>query len=105
MGGQGCIADLSCRTEHILQVHGAATHRPLDENSVLALRKHRVTLMEKERGLGRLLRYAAVPDFKDELKGFVNYLKLQVQKLGVKSYSITELLLIPSRDSSLTQSS
>jgi 2,4-dienoyl-CoA reductase-like NADH-dependent reductase (Old Yellow Enzyme family)/thioredoxin reductase len=51
---------------------------------VLALRKHRVTLIEKEKELGGLLRYAAVPDFKDELKGFVKYLKVQVQKLGVE---------------------
>ncbi|MGC1404232.1 MAG: NAD(P)/FAD-dependent oxidoreductase [Thermodesulfobacteriota bacterium] len=51
---------------------------------VLALRKHRVTLIEKEKELGGLLRYAAVPDFKDELKDFVNYLKVQVQKLGVE---------------------
>ena len=51
---------------------------------VLALRKHRVTLFEKEKELGGLLRYAAVPDFKDELKGFVKYLKVQVQKLGVE---------------------
>lgn len=51
---------------------------------ILALRKHRVTLIEKEKELGGLLRYAAVPDFKDELKGFVSYLKTQVQKLGVE---------------------
>ena len=51
---------------------------------VLALRKHRVTLIEKEKELGGLLRYAAVPDFKDELKGFVKYLKVQVRKLGVE---------------------
>ncbi|MBI5966303.1 MAG: FAD-dependent oxidoreductase [Deltaproteobacteria bacterium] len=51
---------------------------------VLALRRHRVTLVEKEKELGGLLRYAAVPAFKTELKSFLKYLKIQVEKLGVE---------------------
>ncbi|MDH4267922.1 MAG: NAD(P)/FAD-dependent oxidoreductase, partial [Deltaproteobacteria bacterium] len=51
---------------------------------VLALRKHRVTLIEKEKELGGLLRYATVPDFKAELRSFLEYLKTQVNKLGVE---------------------
>jgi 2,4-dienoyl-CoA reductase-like NADH-dependent reductase (Old Yellow Enzyme family)/thioredoxin reductase len=51
---------------------------------VLALRGHRVTLMEKEGELGGFLRYAAVPDFKGELRGFLQFLKTQVHKLGVE---------------------
>jgi len=51
---------------------------------VLALRGHRVILMEKEKELGGLLRYAAVPDFKAELRSFLQYLKTQVAKLGVE---------------------
>lgn len=51
---------------------------------VLALRKHRVTLIEKEKELGGLLRYAIVPDFKAELRSFLEYLKTQVNKLGVE---------------------
>jgi 2-enoate reductase len=51
---------------------------------VLALRRHRVTLIEKEKELGGLLRYAAVPDFKAELRSFLEYLKTQVVKLGVE---------------------
>jgi pyruvate/2-oxoglutarate dehydrogenase complex dihydrolipoamide dehydrogenase (E3) component len=51
---------------------------------VLALRRHRVTLIEKEKELGGLLRYATVPDFKAELRSFLEYLKTQVAKLGVE---------------------
>jgi 2-enoate reductase len=51
---------------------------------VLALRRHRVTLIEKENELGGLLRYATVPDFKAELKSFLEYLKTQVSKQGVE---------------------
>lgn len=51
---------------------------------VLALRGHRVTLIEKESELGGLLRYATVPDFKAELRSFLEYLKTQVVKLGVE---------------------
>jgi 2,4-dienoyl-CoA reductase-like NADH-dependent reductase (Old Yellow Enzyme family)/thioredoxin reductase len=51
---------------------------------VLALRNHRVTLLEKEKELGGLLRYAAVPDFKAELRSYLAYLKTQVKKMGVE---------------------
>jgi len=51
---------------------------------VLALRGHRVTLIEKENDLGGLLRYATVPDFKAEMRSFLEYLKTQVVKLGVE---------------------
>jgi len=51
---------------------------------VLALRGHRVTLIEKEKELGGLLLYATVPDFKGELRRFLQYLKTQVKKLGVE---------------------
>jgi NADPH-dependent 2,4-dienoyl-CoA reductase/sulfur reductase-like enzyme len=51
---------------------------------VLAMRGHRVTLFEKEKELGGLLRYAAVPDFKGELRSFLAYLKNQVQKAGAE---------------------
>ncbi len=51
---------------------------------ILALRRHRVTLIEKEKDLGGLLRYATVPDFKAELRSFLEYLKTQVVKLGVE---------------------
>jgi 2,4-dienoyl-CoA reductase-like NADH-dependent reductase (Old Yellow Enzyme family)/thioredoxin reductase len=51
---------------------------------VLALRRHEVTLIEKENELGGLLRYASVPDFKEELRGFLQYLKTQVKKTGVE---------------------
>ncbi len=51
---------------------------------VLAERKHRVTLIEREKELGGLLRYAGVPEFKAELRSFLEYQKTQVKKLGVE---------------------
>jgi 2,4-dienoyl-CoA reductase-like NADH-dependent reductase (Old Yellow Enzyme family)/thioredoxin reductase len=51
---------------------------------VLAERRHKVTLIEKENELGGLLRFASVPDFKEELRGFLQYLKTQVKKTGVE---------------------
>jgi pyruvate/2-oxoglutarate dehydrogenase complex dihydrolipoamide dehydrogenase (E3) component len=51
---------------------------------ILALRNHRVTLIEKEKELGGLLRYAMVPDFKAELRSFLKYLTTQVEKSGVE---------------------
>lgn len=51
---------------------------------VLSMRGHRVTLVEQEKELGGLLRYAAIPDFKAELRSFTEYLKTQVEKLGVE---------------------
>jgi NADPH-dependent 2,4-dienoyl-CoA reductase/sulfur reductase-like enzyme len=51
---------------------------------ILAERRHKVTLIEKENELGGLLRYASVPDFKEELRGFLQYLKTQVKKTGVE---------------------
>ena len=41
-------------------------------------------MIEKENELGGLLRYATVPDFKAELRSFLEYLKTQVAKLGVE---------------------
>jgi 2,4-dienoyl-CoA reductase-like NADH-dependent reductase (Old Yellow Enzyme family)/thioredoxin reductase len=56
----------------------------LEAARVLALRKHRVTLIEKEKELGGLLRFASIPAFKVELKTYLAYLKTQVEKLGVE---------------------
>ncbi len=70
------------KPKHVCIVGGGPAG--MEAARVLALRNHRVTLVEKERDLGGLLRYAAVPDFKAELKTFLAYLKTQVKKLGVE---------------------
>ena len=70
------------RAKHVCVVGGGPAG--MEAARVLALRRHRVTLMEKEKELGGLLRYASVPDFKTELRSFLEYLKAQVAKLGVE---------------------
>jgi 2,4-dienoyl-CoA reductase-like NADH-dependent reductase (Old Yellow Enzyme family)/thioredoxin reductase len=50
---------------------------------VCALRGHDVTLYEK-RKLGGVLLEAAIPDFKMDLRPFIQYLSTQVEKLNVK---------------------
>ncbi len=56
----------------------------LEAARVLAWRRHQVTLIEKEEELGGLLRYAAIPDFKAELRSFRQYLQNQIQRLRVE---------------------
>ncbi len=51
---------------------------------VLALRKHRVTLIEREKELGGLGRYASVPEFKGELRSFLAYLRKQMDQLPIE---------------------
>jgi 2-enoate reductase len=50
---------------------------------VSTLRGHKVTLWERQSILGGNLIPAAVPDFKDDYKLLIDYLKTQVRKLGV----------------------
>jgi len=70
------------RAKHVCVIGGGPAG--MEAARILALRKHRVTLIEKEKELGGLLRYATVPDFKAELRSFLKYLKTQVEKLGVE---------------------
>ena len=51
---------------------------------VAALRGHDVTLYEKDKKLGGQLVPASVPSFKQPIKDQVEYLKNQIEKLGVK---------------------
>ena len=51
---------------------------------VLALRGHRVTLMEKNNQLGGQLKWAALPPHKEGLKDLLNYYSGQIRDLGVK---------------------
>lgn len=50
---------------------------------VLALKRHKVTLWEKEDSLGGQLIAASVPDFKEDYKLFLIYLRTQIKKLGI----------------------
>ena len=59
------------KTKHVCVIGGGPAG--MEAARVLAFRGHRVTLIEKERELGGLLRYAGVPKFKSELRGFLEY--------------------------------
>jgi 2,4-dienoyl-CoA reductase-like NADH-dependent reductase (Old Yellow Enzyme family)/thioredoxin reductase len=72
----------SLKPKHVCVIGGGPAG--MEAARVLALRKHRVTLIEKEKELGGLLRYAAIPDFKRELRSFLAYQKAQVRKLEVE---------------------
>lgn len=50
---------------------------------VSTLRGHKVTLWERQSILGGNLIPAAVPDFKDDYKLLIDYLSIQIKKLGV----------------------
>ncbi len=70
------------RAKHVCVIGGGPAG--LEASRVLSLRGHRVTLLEKEPELGGLLRYAAVPYFKGELRSFREYLIAQVKKSKVE---------------------
>ena len=69
------------KAKHVCVVGGGPAG--LEAVRVLSLRGHRVTLFEKENKLGGLLRYASVPEFKSELRNFMEYLIDQVNQLRV----------------------
>jgi len=91
---QRCAVNAEVGRERTMRIHPVSRPRKIcvigggpagmEAARVLSLKGHRVTLIEQERELGGLLRYAAVPDFKSELRSFMEYLKTQVRKLGVE---------------------
>jgi 2,4-dienoyl-CoA reductase-like NADH-dependent reductase (Old Yellow Enzyme family)/thioredoxin reductase len=91
---QRCAVNVEVGRERALRVHPADAPKRvcvigggpagMEAARVLAQRKHKVVLVERENELGGLLRYASVPDFKDELRKFLQYLKTQVGKSGVE---------------------
>jgi 2-enoate reductase len=56
----------------------------LEAARVAALRGHEVTLWERNAQLGGKMVPASVPDFKQDLRPFIEYLSTQIKKLGVK---------------------
>jgi len=91
---QRCAVNAEVGRERALRIHPASKAKRvcvigggpagMEAARILALRRHKVTLFEKENELGGLLRYASVPDFKAELRGFLQYLNAQVRKAGVE---------------------
>ena len=87
-----CSVNPTCGHEDELEIEPAPARRRvavvgggpagLEAARVLALRGHDVTLYEKRR-LGGLLNEAAAPEFKGDLRPYLDYLVGQVEKLGV----------------------
>jgi len=89
-----CSVNAHCGKEVEYQINSSQTSKEvivvgggpggLEAARVAALRGHRVTLFEKEPRLGGLLIAASVPPYKGDLESFVNYLRVQIEKLGVR---------------------
>ena len=58
---------------------------------VAALRGHRVHLYEKDNRLGGQLNLAILAPHKQEIKGLINYLSTQIEKLGVEVHCEREV--------------
>ncbi len=63
----------------------------LEAARVAAIRGHRVSLFEKEDRLGGLVRHAAVPEFKKDLRRLIAWYERQVEKNNVDIYLNTEV--------------
>ena len=70
------------RAKHVCVVGGGPAG--MEAARILAARRHKVTLIEKEKELGGHLRHASVPEFKQEMRGFLNYLRTEVHKAGIE---------------------
>ena len=58
---------------------------------VAALRGHKVTLYEKGKELGGMMRYSSVPEFKKDIRDFLQYQKHQLNECGVSVVTGTEV--------------
>jgi NADPH-dependent 2,4-dienoyl-CoA reductase/sulfur reductase-like enzyme len=70
------------RAKHVCVVGGGPAG--MEAARILAARRHKVTLIEKEKELGGHLRHASVPEFKQEMRGFLNYLRTEMHKAGIE---------------------
>lgn len=90
---QRCAVNAEVGREQLMKIRSSANVKNvcivgggpsgLEAARVLRLRGHRVTLFEKEATLGGLLQYASVPDFKAELRYFMEYQIHQVINMNV----------------------
>ena len=74
-----------CKAEHTkscLVIGGGPAG--MEAARVLALRGHTVTLVEKEKQLGRMYRWASVPEFKDDGKLLISWYEHQMERLKVQ---------------------
>ena len=74
-----------CKAEHTkscLVIGGGPAG--MEAARILALRGHTVTLVEKEKQLGGMYRWASVPEFKDEGKLLISWYEHQMERLKVQ---------------------
>jgi 2,4-dienoyl-CoA reductase-like NADH-dependent reductase (Old Yellow Enzyme family) len=69
-------------SKHVLVVGGGPAG--MEAARVAALRNHKVTLVEEQRGLGGQLRMAARPPGRGEFRHLIEWYRNQMKKLGVK---------------------
>ena len=79
----------TAKAKRILVVGGGPAG--MEASRILSLRGHEVTLCEKEDSLGGLVRLAAVPQWKRDLRGLLEWLKRQVRESGVPIQFNTEV--------------
>ncbi|MCK9265121.1 MAG: FAD-dependent oxidoreductase [Deltaproteobacteria bacterium] len=90
---QRCAVNAEAGRERLMRIRPASKSKRvciigggpagLEAARTLSLRGHRVTLLEQKDRLGGLLRYASVPEFKSEMRRFLEYLIRQVNALKV----------------------
>jgi len=90
----GCVVNPALGRERECQIEPAAKARRvlvvgggpagMEVARIASLRGHKVTLYEKEKVLGGQLLAASAPQFKQPIKDFMEYLKIQVKKQRVK---------------------
>lgn len=74
-----------CKAEHTkscLVIGGGPAG--METARILALRGHTVTLVEKEKQLGGMYRWASVPEFKDDGKLLISWYEHQMERLKVQ---------------------
>lgn len=74
-----------CKAEHTkscLVIGGGPAG--MEAARILALRGHTVTLVEKEKQLGGMYRWASVPEFKDDGKLLISWYEHQMERLKVQ---------------------
>jgi len=90
---QRCAVNAEVGRERLLRIRPASNPKRvcvigggpagLEAARTLSLRGHQVTLLEQKDRLGGLLLYASVPEFKSEMRRFLEYLIRQVNVLKV----------------------